>query len=53
MTYSFSWRHPDVDESETEKVAELMQKNKAMSKMAVDKSIEAIRRLVKDGTIKA
>lgn len=53
MTYSFSWQHPDVDASDKDRIAQLMQQNKAGSKMAVEKSIEAIRRMVTDGTIKA
>lgn len=50
MTYAFQWLHPDV-EAGGAKEKELMESHKAMAKMAVDKSIEAIRRLVGEGKI--
>lgn len=51
MTYQFEWKYPDgADEA---KKQELTQKWKGMSKMAVEKSIVAIREMVKDGRIKA
>jgi len=50
MTYIFEWIHEDV-ESGSSKADELRTKHKAMAKMAVDKSIESIRRMVVDGII--
>lgn len=50
MTYAFQWLHPDV-EAGGAKAEELMKGHKATAKMAVDKSIEAIRRLVNEGKI--
>lgn len=51
MTYAFQWLHPEIEEGSKE-VQEKSKSYKAMSKMAVDKSIEAIRRLVDEGQIK-
>ncbi|KAK7943374.1 uncharacterized protein PG986_012487 [Apiospora aurea] len=51
MTYVFEWRHPEVkeeDEGEVEKLRELHWKT---AKMAVEGSINTIRRLVKEGEI--
>jgi len=50
MTYIFEWKHPDIEAGSSE-AAELQTKHKAMAKMAVDNSIESIRRFVKDGVI--
>ncbi|GAB7348044.1 hypothetical protein MBLNU459_g6080t1 [Dothideomycetes sp. NU459] len=50
MTYAFQWLHPDVEAGSAEE-KELMRGHKATAKMAVDKSIEAIRRLVNEGKI--
>lgn len=47
MTYVFEWLHPEIEEGG----AELRIKHKGMAKMAVDKSIDSIRRMVVDGTI--
>lgn len=46
MTYAFEWQHSDVDAKDTEKVEELRKKHMETAKMAVEKSIEAIRRYV-------
>lgn len=53
MTYAFEWLHPEVAASDTQKVEELRGKHAKTAQMAVEKSIEAVRRLVQDGTIKA
>ncbi|GME65382.1 hypothetical protein BKCO1_1140007 [Neofusicoccum parvum] len=50
MTYSFSWRHPEVAAGSAEDEA-LRAKYRAMARMAVEKSIESIREMVKDGRI--
>jgi hypothetical protein len=50
MTYIFEWMHPEM-EAESPEANELRVKYQAMAKMGVDKSIESIRRMVKDGTI--
>lgn len=46
MTYVFEWRHPGVEGEELEKLRE---REKAMSKMAVEGTIEAMRKLVREG----
>ncbi|KAK0109890.1 hypothetical protein ONS95_002561 [Cadophora gregata] len=46
MTYVFEWRHPGVEGEELEKLKE---KQKGMSKLAVEGTIEAMRKLVRDG----
>ncbi|KAL1628037.1 hypothetical protein SLS56_006078 [Neofusicoccum ribis] len=50
MTYSFSWRRPEVAAGSAEEEA-LRAKYRAMARMAVGKSIESIREMVKDGRI--
>jgi len=52
MTYAFEWQHPDIDEKDTDKVEEQRRKHMETAKMAVEKSIEAIRRMVVEGSIK-
>lgn len=51
MTYYFEWLHPDVDASNTAKVEELLQHHRGVGKMAVEKSIETIRKMVSNGDI--
>lgn len=53
MTYAFEWLHPEVQASDSQKIEELRGKHAKTAQMAVEKSIEAVRRLVEDGTIKA
>lgn len=50
MTYAFQWLRPEVSEG-SDKADELRKHYQAMAKMAVDKSIEAIRRLVDQGEL--
>jgi Domain of unknown function (DUF1857) len=50
MTYFFEWRHPDV-EAGSEKEKEMMELYKKMGKLAVDKSVETIRRMVVAGEL--
>ncbi|RYP16599.1 hypothetical protein DL765_005060 [Monosporascus sp. GIB2] len=50
MTYSFEWRHPDVEEGSA-KAAELEETHMKGAKIAVQGSIDTIRRLVKAGEI--
>ncbi|KAL1304833.1 hypothetical protein AAFC00_003760 [Neodothiora populina] len=50
MTYSFQWLLPDV-EAGSKKEDEARTQYSGMAKMAVDKSIEAIRRLVGEGKL--
>ena len=50
MTYIFEWKHPEID-AESAEVKDLLAKHRAMAKMAVDKSIESIRKFVKEGVI--
>ncbi|KAK5005322.1 hypothetical protein LTR16_007041, partial [Cryomyces antarcticus] len=50
MTYAFQWLHPEIERgSKVEAEALVMRKKTA--KMAVEKSIESIRRMVKEGEI--
>ncbi|ORY55679.1 uncharacterized protein BCR38DRAFT_356571 [Pseudomassariella vexata] len=51
MTYAFEWRHPGMKEG-SDKGNELLEKYKKMAKMAVEGSIDTIRRLVREGEIK-
>ena len=50
MTYTFQWIRPGL-EAGSKEAAEAFKQYQAMSKMAVDKSIEAIRRLVGEGQL--
>ncbi|KAK6850661.1 hypothetical protein PG987_000295 [Apiospora arundinis] len=52
MTYVFEWRHPEVAEGDEKRVEELRESHGKTAKMAVEGSINTIRRLVKDGEIK-
>lgn len=53
MTYAFEWLHPEVDAKDEEGVRALKEKHAGTAKMAVEKSIEAMRKMVVDGRIKA
>ncbi len=50
MTYMFEFSLPDIKEG-SEELEKERQRLKAMAKMAVEKSIETIREMVKDGRI--
>ncbi|TKA81850.1 hypothetical protein B0A49_01080 [Cryomyces minteri] len=50
MTYTFQWLHPEIERGSKEK-AEALAMRKKTAKMAVEKSIESIRRMVKEGEI--
>ncbi|KAF3012774.1 hypothetical protein E8E14_003920 [Neopestalotiopsis sp. 37M] len=50
MTYSFAWAHPDVAEGSAE-VQKLEADHWKTAKIAVEGSVNTIRRLVKEGTI--
>jgi len=50
MTYSFEWRHENIKEGSSEE-RETRVKYEKMAKMAVEGSIDTIRRLVQKGTI--
>lgn len=50
MTYIFEWKHPDLEAGSAE-ARDLQAKHKLMAKMAVDKSVESIRKFVKEGVI--
>lgn len=45
MTYIFEWRHPDASKEE---LAELYEKEKKMSKMAVEGTIQVLRQRARD-----
>ncbi|KAF2086099.1 DUF1857-domain-containing protein [Saccharata proteae CBS 121410] len=51
MTYCFEWQHPDVA-ADSDEARKLLESNKGTSRMAVEKSIESIREMVRDGRIK-
>ena len=48
MTYTFEWRHPGASKEE---LATFLDKEKKMSKMAVEGTITVLRELVKNGKI--
>lgn len=50
MTYFFEWPHPDV-EAGSDKEKELTEQHKKRGKMSVDKTIEAIRKMVVAGKL--
>ncbi|RWA07565.1 hypothetical protein EKO27_g7525 [Xylaria grammica] len=50
LSYIFEWRHPDVAEG-SEKAAQLEAAHWEMAKVAVDSSIDSIRRFVAEGKI--
>ncbi|KAK8085525.1 hypothetical protein PG997_006796 [Apiospora hydei] len=51
MTYVFEWRHPEVKEEDESEVEKLRESHWKTAKMAVEGSINTIRRLVKEGEI--
>ncbi len=50
MTYVFEWRHDDV-KAGTEEEKKLVDEHRHGAKMAVDKSIEAMRRMANAGEL--
>lgn len=50
MTYTFEWRHPDVKEGSEEHM-KLVQSHTEGAKMAVHKSIEAMRKMADAGEL--
>jgi hypothetical protein len=48
MTYTFEWRHPGASEAE---LATFREKEKEMSKVAVEGTITALKQLAKEGKI--
>ncbi|KAI1267568.1 DUF1857-domain-containing protein [Xylariaceae sp. FL1019] len=50
MSYIFEWRHPEL-EAGSERAQQLEEAHWKMAKVAVEGSIETIRRLVREGTI--
>ena len=50
MTYAFQWLHPEV-EAGSDKEKTLTKHHSDIAKMAVDKSIEAIRRMIGEGKL--
>jgi len=51
LTYSFEWKHPDIEEG-SPKIDALMERHSKTAKMAVDKTIEHVRNLVQSGKLK-
>ncbi|KAK8180390.1 hypothetical protein IWZ00DRAFT_562869 [Phyllosticta capitalensis] len=51
LTYIFEWRHPELSADATDEIAQLRAKYDGMAKMAVEKSIESIRKMVAEGVI--
>jgi hypothetical protein len=49
LTYIFEWRHPEI-EGEEDSVA-VLKREKGMSRLAVEGTIEVLRRLVEEGKI--
>ena len=52
MTYAFEWRHPELDGHNQEAIDQMRKKHEQTAQMAVEKSIESIRRMVAEGLIK-
>jgi hypothetical protein len=52
LTYSFEYKHPNIDE-QSEEAEELLARHRNTAKMAVEKTIETIRRMVQAGQLKA
>jgi len=50
MTYTFEWRYPDVKEG-TDEADKLMKQSVQGAKMAVHKSIEAMRKMAQAGEL--
>ncbi|OCK77597.1 DUF1857-domain-containing protein [Lepidopterella palustris CBS 459.81] len=50
MTYMFEWRYPNVEEG-TEEAEKVVAQSKKIAKMAVDMTIDTIRRMVIEGQI--
>jgi Domain of unknown function (DUF1857) len=50
MTYVFEWLHDDVEEG-SQKHKDLVEEHRKGGKMAVDKSIEAMRRMAMAGEL--
>lgn len=51
MTYCFTLKFPQISESDTAEIERMTKGQKNMSKMAVEKSIDTIREMVKSGKI--
>ena len=52
MTYTFVFRHPELDETKDRPAVDHMRaKYQDMAKLAVEKSIESIRKMVSEGDI--
>jgi Domain of unknown function (DUF1857) len=50
LSYSFEWKHPNV-EAGSAQAEELQAKHKKTAKMAVDKTIETVRRMAQEGSL--
>jgi hypothetical protein len=50
LSYSFEWKHPDV-EAGSAQATELQAKHKKTAQMAVDKTIETVRKMVQQGSL--
>ncbi|KAF2207455.1 hypothetical protein CERZMDRAFT_51178 [Cercospora zeae-maydis SCOH1-5] len=50
MTYTFEWRHSDVDEGSEQHKA-LLQQHRQGAQMAVSKSLDAMRQMAADGEL--
>jgi len=51
MTYTFEWLHPELEGNDVG-LADAREKEWNTAKMAVEKTIEVMREMVKDGRIK-
>jgi hypothetical protein len=50
LTYSFEWKHPDIEDG-SPKVKVLIDRHSKTAKMAVDKTIDHLRKLVQEGKL--
>ncbi|OOQ85820.1 hypothetical protein PEBR_23975 [Penicillium brasilianum] len=51
MTYIFEWRHPELEGESAEQRERVLEKEKAMSKSAVEGTITVLRKLAEEGKI--
>lgn len=50
LSYSFEWKHPNVEAGSAE-AEQFQAKHKKTAKMAVDSTIATVRRMAKEGTL--
>ncbi|KAJ9642489.1 hypothetical protein H2201_008352 [Coniosporium apollinis] len=51
MTFAFDWLHPELEDEDGKEARKLKERYQRVAKMAVDTTIDTIRRLVQEGEI--